>query len=254
MNNYIIPNLSKACRMLSCIAASDKGMTAAQIEQTLAVPKTTAFRILRTLCHEGMVTKNGGTYHVGPTLLELSGRAISSVNVRDQAVPVIQELAQTTGQTAHLAIPSGTSSLILEVCDSPNPVRVASRPGTLVSMHCSSTGKVFLAYLFKDRLAQTLADVKLEHRTANTKCTVADLQAETEKIRQLGYATDDEEYHTGVRCLAAPVFDGRNQVVAALGITATTSSFTPERTQELAALVVGAANKLSKKLGHNNNI
>ncbi|MBI9016183.1 MAG: IclR family transcriptional regulator [Phycisphaerae bacterium] len=248
MNNYIVPNLSKACQILRLIA-SRGGISAVDIEKEVKMSRTTVFRILKTFTHEGFVQKNGTLFYVGAELLSLGAVALGSVNVREYAVPILQELAVATGETAHLAIPNGYQSLILEVCDSPNPARVTSRTGTLVSMHCSSTGKVFLANIFGDKIPDIINSLSLDKQTEHTLCTLEEIETENKKIRSLGYAIDDEEFHLGIRCLAAPVYDSRSQVVASIGITATTTSFPKEKIDQIAVIVKAAANKLSKSMG-----
>ncbi len=250
MNKYIVPNLGKAVQMLKLISAAEGGLSAVEIEQQLSTPRTTAFRILKTLTHEGMVEKRGSQFFAGAGLFEIGLHALSNSKLREQSVPILQELTRQTGQTSHLAIPSGWHSLILEVCDSPNPVQVASRSGTLADLHCSATGKIFLSFLHRDRLAEYLDHFPLAARTANTLTKSEQL---TEMIRQVcdcGYARDEEEYHPGVRCLAMPVFNMRSQVVAAIGVTGPTSSFTPDKIESVCLSVRQAASELSRALGY----
>jgi len=249
MEKYLIPNLSKACHVLKELAKHEQGMSAAEIAQDLSIPRTTAFRILRTLVHEGLVEKAGRVFHAGPGLVEIGSRVLSQVRVREQAIPVLQRLTRETGETAQLAVLSGLHSLILEVCDSPNPIRVASRPGTLADLHCSATGKVFLAYLYGDQLETILPSLELHRRTANTITDLKRLEVEVRHIQQQGYAVDDEEYYEGARCLAAPVWQSGMQVVASVGITATVQRFVRGRIPEVARVVVAGASELSRFLG-----
>src|SRR5690606_28037452 len=111
---------------------------------------------------------------------------------------------------------------IVAVQDSPHPLRAASRPGFLADLHCSSTGKTFLAFLHQDRLSELYKTAKLNKRTAHTLTTLNEIRRETELIRKRGYSLDDEEFNLGVRCLAAPVYSADGTVAAAIGITAAT--------------------------------
>jgi DNA-binding IclR family transcriptional regulator len=247
--DYVIPNLSKAVQMLKVLASSEAGMSAQEIEKTLEIPRTTAFRILKTLIHEGMVYKEGTVFGAGAGLFEIGLNALSRSPIRERAVPLLQELTRATGQTSHLAVPSGWHSLILEVCDSTSPVRVASRPGTLAELHCSATGKIFLSYLYPDRLAEYLAASLRVKRTPNTCVEPEALKSMAEQVRSAGYAVDEEEYHPGVRCLAAPVFNMRGEAAAAIGVTGPTVSFTKEDIPFVREQVCKAAETLSASLG-----
>ncbi len=250
MNKYLVPNLGKAVQMLKLMSEAHAGMSAVEIETALSVPRTTTFRILKTLLHEGMVEKRGTHFFASAGLFEMGLQALSKSNLRELAVPLLKELTLQTGQTSHLAIPSGWHSLILEVCDSPNPVQVASRPGTLADLHCSATGKVFLSHVYLNRLEEFIATFQPKKRTQLTRIQLSDLVDMTKTVRQNGYAQDEQEYHDGVRCLAAPVFDMRHQVVAAIGVTGPVTSFTEHHHPTILESVLQTAKKLSNAMGY----
>jgi DNA-binding IclR family transcriptional regulator len=250
MNKYMVPNLGKAVQTLKLLSAAGSGLSAVQIEKELSIPRTTAFRILKTLTYEGMVEKKGPQFFASAGLFEMGLQALSKSNLRELAVPLLQELTRQTGQTSHLAIPSGWYSLILEVCDSPHPVQVASRPGTLADLHCSATGKIFLSSLYRDRLKDYCEAVKPAKRTGNTKTSYEELTVMAENVRLAGYAQDEEEYHPGVRCLAAPIFDMRAEVVASMGVTGPVTSYTEDKFKLVKECVLNACISLSKSLGY----
>lgn len=250
MNKYLVPNLAKSVQILKLLSGAEDGLTAVEIEKELSIPRTTAFRILKTLIHEGMVEKKGTSFFTSAGLFEIGLHALSKSQLRELAVPLLQELTRKTGQTSHLAIPSGWHSLILEVCDSPNPVQVASRPGTLADLHCSATGKIFLSSLYSERLKEYCKVFQPEKRTENTKISPADMEIMIERVQQAGFAEDEEEYHTGVRCLAAGIRDMRGEIVAAIGVTGLVSSFTIERKEFVKECVLEASLSLSRSLGY----
>lgn len=176
------------------------------------------------------------------------------MDVRSIAIPVLQDLAQSSGETAHLAVLTGDRAMLVEVCDSPHPFRVASRPGTLVPLHCSAAGKVLIAYAVKERLADFFRNTTLEKRTPNTLTRIGDIKREAGRIRARGYAVDEEEFYPDVRCLAAPVWNAQGEVVAAVGITGTATRFTPDKIEPFSVLVVQAAAKVSEGLGASSNV
>lgn len=250
MDKYVIPNLRNACRLLKAIAHSSTEWHVADLSRELGIPATTALRIVHTLEQEGFVRKDGRTVRLGPSLIHLGHGAVGETELRQEAVPVLQSLAQRTDETAHVAVPCEGRSLIVAVCDSPHPLRAASRPGTLAEMHCSSTGKVLLAHVYHDRLTEFVVSHPLTRHTPNTLTQLKALRDALDQVRRVGYAVDDEEFHPGVRCLAAPVFDARGKVVAGIGITAAATRFTAAKTQVMAAHVLEAASELSRRLGH----
>ncbi len=250
MNNYVIPNLVKACEIMKLLADRPEGILATEVESLAEIPRTTAFRILKTLCSKGMAQKRGTLFFAGSGLIEIGLKSLRSLEIRSLSIPFLSELAAKTHFTAHLAIPSGWQSLILEVHDSPHPVRVASRSGTAVPLHCSSTGKVFLAYRHGHELAEYFSVTSPQKRTGKTIVTLPAMQKEIEKIKKDGFAIDDHEYNEGVWCLAAPVRDSSGQVVAAIGVTGPTTQADGRKKADICTHVKKAAKELSAKLGY----
>ena len=251
MNNYVIPNLVKACEIMKVLACSPEGVSAVQIESSVNVPRTTAFRILKTLCSEEIAIKRGSLFYAGSGLVQIGLNSLKSVKIRSAAVPFLRELAIRTNLTSHLAVPSGFQSLILEVHDSPSPLRVASRSGTTVALNCSSTGKIFLAYLYQNMLEEYFEKTVLEKLTQNTIVTLDEMNVEIERIKRDGYAADRKEFHEDVCCLAAPVRNEKGDVIAAIGVTGAALSFMDAREKQIAEAVMLTANELSNVMGFN---
>jgi DNA-binding IclR family transcriptional regulator len=250
MNVYVIPNLRKACEVLKTLSQANRGLTIAEIAGRHNIPRTTALRILSTLCMEGLLAKREGRYYAGMGLVHLGLHFLASMDIRAYSVPILMKLAVESGETAHLAVLSGDKALIIEVCDSPHPIRVASRAGSLVDLHCSATGKIFIAHTLSDRIDELFGARPLPRRTANTITSLDGLRREVEKVRQQGHAFDDEEYHEGIRCVAAPVRDAQGTVVGAIGITAGIARFTRDKKGLFAKVAMRAADQLSSHLGY----
>ena len=249
MNDYLIPNLIKASQLLSLLARSKKPVSASEIESALNLPKATAFRILRTFEHTGYVVKTEGKFRTGPALVEIGILSLTQVEIRKVAVPVLQKLTDATGFTSHLAILSGHKSLILEVRDSPNPVQVASRPGSLVDLYCTSTGKVFLAFNLYDQLEDVFSQNPPQSHTARTITGLEELKASLHQVKTQGYATDDREFHEDIRCVAAPVRNINDEVIAAIGVTAPVAQFPQSTQKKVIQHVMDAAQCLSNQMG-----
>ncbi|MEO7598578.1 MAG: IclR family transcriptional regulator, partial [Opitutus sp.] len=222
---YVIPNLRNACRILKMLGSHPDGLKAADLARSLDIPVTTTLRIMTTLHLEGFARKHEGRYELGPILIQLGNAALAGTEIRELALPILQKLSVKVDETAHLAIPCDERALIVAVQDSPHPLRAASRPGFLAELHCSSTGKVFLSYLYHDRLPEILAEARPEKHTMHTLTALKDLKREVEVTRKRGYSLDNEEFNLGVRCLAVPVFGSDGVVAAAIGITAATVRF-----------------------------
>lgn len=247
---YLIPNLRNACRVLKLMGQNNRGYKIAEIAKPLGIPSTSALRIASTLMVEGFLRKENGLFFLGPVLIHLGSCTMAGTELRDLAQPILQQLSRTTDETAHLALPCDDRSLIVSVCDSPHPLRAASSPGTLTDLYTSSTGKVFLGFLHRDRIGEIIARHTPPKRTIKSLTTLEELEAEADRVLATGFGVDDEEFTGGVRCLAAPIYGSDGKVVAAIGITAAGVRFTAARIPEIALHVKASASAISNQLGH----
>ena len=111
-----------------------------------------------------MVRSAGKNYAMGHRLINLGLQVVSQIPERQLCVPILQHLTEVTQESSHFAILSGSNSLLIEVCDSPHALRVASRPGTLADMHCSASGKCMLAYASPEARDDLLSRIKFTKR------------------------------------------------------------------------------------------
>ena len=249
MTKYHIPNLGKACEVLELVSNTPNGFLLKEISAQLSIPRTTALRIAETLLDANYLARNEeGAFTLGTALVQLGVKALDNLDVRGFARPVLQALSTDTGESSHLAMLNGDKSMLVEVADSPHPVRIAARPGTLVDLHCSSTGKVFLAFSIPEpkKFCETLI---FTPHTTNTDSTIEAVLTSIEETLKKGYAIDEEEYVLGVRCIAAPVVNAFGKTIAAVGITASTSTFTKAKIRTMAEKVRQAAEQISAQLG-----
>lgn len=255
---YQIPTLSKACRLMQVIVESEQGLTASELARRVGMPRSTAFRVMRTLAHEGMVHQQGQRFLPGPGMMQIGLKSLSGTGFREQAVPVLRQLAHSTSHTAHLVVRCRDQALILEVCDSPSVLRVASRPGSLVCIHASAAGKVLLAAMPAEEARALLDRAGYERLTERTIGHWDDMAAELQKTARRGYGVDDREYHDDVRCVAAPVRDQQSVVLAAIGITGPATALTVAKVPDVAEAVRHAAEQLGRAIrtglaDHNND-
>ena len=241
-------------RVINFIVDSEKSVTFNELLEELRIPQTTLFRVLSSLQKARWIEKKGTTYDVGPGILQLGMRALSKLELRKIAIPWVDKLSRLTGETAHLVVLSGKGCLVIEVCDGPKHVKISSRPGTFISsIHCSAAGKVLLAFAVDEDLRDFFSNSSLEKRTKNSITDISELEKEIRKVIRTGYAVDNMEYFDDVRCLAAPIRDAYGKTIAAIGITATTTSFKRSMVGEVAGKVMEIASSISRELGAHSN-
>ena len=192
-NNYQVPVLEKTFRIIEKISLHKEGISFTEIVNSLNEPKTTVFRILSTLENRHWIEKKGDTYHLGYMFIHYGLQTLSKRNLRSTARPFMEELTQTIKQTSHIAILSEKNSMLLDVCESSRHIKPSSLIGSLLPLHCTSHGKVHLAFALEDSLESFLSNTPLERKTRHTLTTIPELQQEVGRIRSRGYALDDLE-------------------------------------------------------------
>ncbi len=247
--SYTIPALVKTFDIIECISRHPDGLPFMEIVHELGIPKSTVFRILHTLETNSWVEKRGERYQLGYMFIHYGMTTLSKRKIADVAEPILKKLTEDTGETSHLAVPSGKKSMILETFEAKQHIKFTSTVGNLLPMHCTSHGKIFLAHRIGKDLDAFFYGENLERYTANTITDIDKLEAELEKIRTEGRSLDNEEYHENIRCCAAPVFGNDGSCIAAVGITGTTITVTPERLGEISDLVKTAAGNISRNMG-----
>ncbi len=214
-------------RMMSLIdALAEMGEPASlkALSKVTGLHPSTAHRILAAMTHSRLVERcDAGTYGLGIRFLELGNIVKARFNLRDIAVPFMQNLHETIGEAINLGIRDGDEIIYLERTSSGRSLfRVVYLVGARAPLHLTSLGKLFLA-------ADTPADVrayaertKLPGKTPHSLTTLEQLEKELETIRRDDIAYDNEEAEIGLRCVAAPIRNDEGTLVAGLSISAPT--------------------------------
>ena len=208
MSKYTIPNIANTCTIFQLLSECSKPLSVSEISRRLDLPKTSVYRILKTLEQENMVRSAGKGYVMGHRLINLGMQLVSRIPERRLSVPILQSLTNKTQESSHFAILSGLNMLLVEVCDTAAPTNIASRPGTLADIHCSASGKCLLAFAPPMSAERILNSIEYTPRTPMTLASKSSLLRDLESVRSNGFAVDEQEYHESRRCIAAPVFNG----------------------------------------------
>lgn len=228
-----------------------RGLTLAECSASLGYSKPTTHRILRTLAARGFlrVDPERGLYTLGPTNLRLGMSFLDHLDIRTEALPVLRELGERTGETVHLGVLDGSDVIYIEKIESTHAVRMFSSIGHTMPAYSTGIGKAILAHLRPDELEQALPE-KLEPRTPTTITVHERLVRHLADIRRRGYSTDDVENEDGIRCVGAAVFDHSGRACAGVSIAGPESRITADRFQELGELVGEAAMSVSRRMGY----
>jgi DNA-binding IclR family transcriptional regulator len=248
---YRIRSVERALSILDVFVETGPELTLAQICSQTRLTPSTAYRLVSNLVRLGYLSANGGAdYRLGSSVLRLAGVAISQLDLRQKAAPAMERLRDETKETVHLATLDGQRIIYLEKLEGLYAIGMTgSRVGKTAPAHCTALGKVMIATgdeAQRDRILRG----KLQPATPQSITDPAILRANLDEIRQQGYALDWGEFESEVRCVAAPVRDHTDRVVAAISVSGPAQRMEPEiKNGRLPARLVAAADEVSQTLG-----
>jgi IclR family transcriptional regulator, KDG regulon repressor len=242
----------RALSILEAVAGRANGLTNSEIALRMKIPKSSASYILRALESAGFVRRNRetGKYHLGSAVISLGHRALAGLDIRQIAQPVLRNLVERYGFSAHLAILDRGQAMYIERFESSGFVRMNTWIGRRMDLHSTAVGKVLAAHLPKDEAEALFRGKDLTRYTPDTITLHGRLMKELEKVKVQGYGVDDEENSVGVRCVAVPVFNAEGSVEAAVGVTSIVGELEKAALPKIAEHLKVAARKISTALGH----
>jgi DNA-binding IclR family transcriptional regulator len=228
-------SIDRAARLLVRVVEAAQPVGVGELAQTTGLPKSTTSRLVGALERQGLVQRVGrrGRLRPGPVLLRFAQREVPEASLVELAGPALRRLADESGETINLGVPTPLGVEHLAQQDSRHFVGGTNWVGRRVPHHLTANGKVFLAY---GAAEPRVADDVDEQEFAT--------------IRARGYATAVDELEFGLAAMAAPVRGPGGDVVAALSISGPTIRLTPDRVERLAPVLVEQAHELSLRLGY----
>jgi DNA-binding IclR family transcriptional regulator len=194
--------------------------------------------------------RDKGLYRLGLKFIELSGVFLNKLELKTEAQPYLQELATLSTQAVYLAIRDEEEIVYIDKVETFQSIRKYSIIGRRAPSYCTALGKALLTGLCNYHLEALFRDKELKTYTLRTITDLNGLIQEIEETRQRGWAEDDEEYEMGVRCIAAPIYDYRNGVIAAVSTSGSTHMIPKDDAERIASCVMEAATNISKRMGY----
>lgn len=221
------------------------------ISRAVGLHKSTTHELIKTLETMGYVRQEtfSGKYTLGLKLFELGQIVLSKMDIRAIAMPYLLELVIKYEETVHLAILSHDEVVYIDKVDSPRSIRIVSKVGGRNPAYCTGVGKVLLAGMPDKDLQKTLSKIKFQQFTPKTITDVQLLKKHLQKVRNAGFATDDQELEAGLSCCAAPIRNHLGNVIAAISLSGPTDRMADRDAGQLAADVVNSARLISGQFG-----
>ena len=245
-----LQSVTRALRSLEMIAeAGELGVT--ELGRLLGVHKATASRLAATLAARGLVERDPLTdkYRLGFGLIRLAGAAMAGLDVVSSGHPILEDLAEKTRETVNLGVISSDAVVYIDQVAGTRSIVSVSWVGRRTPLHCTSNGKVLLAFMDvaeRDRFLRR----PLERPTPRTVAEPEALLEQLREIRVRGYATTMEELEEGLNAVAAPVRQADGEVVAALSVSGPAFRMRPVDLPRIARLTIDAAAAVSRRLGY----
>ena len=216
-------------------------------------PRPTVHRLLGELRRFGFAEQDEATgrYRLGPKILLLSAQCLGGLDLRRVAQPILRELVDEIGHTAHLGVRDGRNVIYIDKVEASHGVRLASTIGQQREATVTGLGKAILAFTPEPALANVLA-VPLPRRTPGTITDPTLFLEYLRGVRAHGVAFDDEECDSGIRCAAAPILDHTGHAVAAISVSTLASQVSWPELERLGARVATAAGRVTAALGGKN--
>jgi len=247
------PVVSAVARAFSVLdrISRDPSVGLEQLSREVHLAKATAHRLLATLQTLGYARRDDhDRWAMTLKLFNTGSRALDHLDLYAAARPAAEELARDLRETVHMGVLEGDSAVYVLKMESVQTIRMFSRVGRRIPLHCTAIGKVLLAYAPEEERSALLGSARLVAYTPRTLISRVAVKADLEKVRGQGFAVDDEEHEQGIRCIGAPVFSHTGEVVAALSASWPSYRFPRDAVGPATLAVRAAAARVSSILGH----
>ena len=247
---YFSTTVAKAMSIVEILAAkAEVGVGLSELSALIGMPKSSTHRYMATLQSVGLAERNGvDRFRLGTRVIELAGSFLANSDLRSESQATLDELADMTGETIHLAVPSGTGVVYIAKIESKHTLGMSSHIGARLPMHSTALGKAILAFSAPERLQAVLAE-RPEARTAHTITSPEALRAELVTVRSQGFALDNEENEVGICCVGAPIIDYTGNAIAAISISGPRERMNRERAIQLGPLLWESTQRVSRRRG-----
>ncbi len=248
---YGVAAVDRTVLILNVLDREQDALRLAEVARRTGLSEPTVLRYLATLCRHELAEKdNLGRYRLGIALFRLGYRALGVSDPRNVALPYMERLLEKFEETVNFGMRHGDKLVLIEVLESPRSIRKGATIGEEDIWHASALGKAILAHLPEIEARGILSRRGYGGFTEHTLTSFAALDKALDDVRRLGYATDDDEFEEGLRCVGAPVFDQRGRPSYAISVSAPASRLPHDLIGLVGQEVAAAAAAISGGIGY----
>jgi DNA-binding IclR family transcriptional regulator len=243
-------SVDRICKIIEAVVDSRDGIGVIEISEAVELPASTTHRILSSLVDLNYLVQDriSKKYTPGRVLFSISGKLVRENSLAELGRPFLMDLSDKTGETVHFCVLEDNKTYLVDKVRSNKNLTHTSNMSFRDEPYITSFGKVLLANMNDDKINEYLASTALLRRTPNTITDREELRFEFKKIRDQGYAIDNEEAEEGLFCIAAPIYDSKGQVSAAISISGPAFRIKDDFDKNL-KFVLQTAGEMSKAIG-----
>lgn len=216
-----VQSVDRALSIIETLSEHPNGMGLINISNNLHLPKSTTHRLLKSLISRDFVYQNeeDEKYYLSLKLAKISANLIDNIDIRKSARPYLENLSSTINEVVHLCVLDGHEVVYIDKVESSRTIRMYSQIGKRALLHCTGVGKMILSGLDAEHVDEIINKTNLPKFTNNTLVTREALLTELDTIQEQGYSLDKEEHETGIYCIAAPIYDYTEKIVAGISVS-----------------------------------
>lgn len=220
---YRVPGLERGLKILTEFSPREPVLGAPELSRRLKIPRTTVFRLLQTLESLGFLERadKDRNYRLGVAVLRLGFEYLSSLELTDLGLPIIEALRTETGLTSHIVIRDGRDVVFVAKAQSHSPIfsSVKVNVGTRLPAYATTHGQVLMGDMTFDELKKLYPEPELERFTKQTPATIDDLYERIRDDARRGFAISESSFERGISVVSAPVRNDTGRIVAVITTT-----------------------------------
>ena len=246
-----VQSVDRALALLEALGEDEEGYRLTDLAIRTGLSPSTAHRLLATLEQRRFVAfdPSDNTWHVGRQTFSVGSAFVRRRNFVAPALPFLRKLRDLTHETANMGVADEGEVVVLTQVESREIMRAITRVGGRAPMVASGLGKAILATYSNDEVAAIIKRHGMPRLTPRSVLRAGELRGVLDAVRSQGYAVDDEEFLTGLRCVAAAVYNDQGEAMAAISVSGLAARVPERRVSELGRLVRDVARELTLALG-----
>jgi DNA-binding IclR family transcriptional regulator len=254
-DRYTVPALMRGLQLLMLFNRDERELTGAEISRRLELPRASVFRMLQTLEQGGFVERvgDGASYKLGLAVLRLGFEFLASMELTEHGRPIIEALRDACGYSAHVVVRDAREVVFIAKVAGRSALFHSIQVGARLPAHATVLGRLLLSDLDLNALRQLYPEPVLPAYTPKTPTTVEQLKQLIDQDRAQGYGVSQGGFETGISTIAAPVFNDRGEVAAAVSISVPAQQVQAAELETLVAQVRQAADQLTERISHSPN-